>query len=47
MEGDDDDDESVPDYLSALEELKMIVAEVKVRFKNEVLKPNGVTLDSM
>jgi len=34
-------------YKRALAELKKIVAEVKGKFKDEVLKPNGITLDQM
>ena len=35
------------EYQDALDELVVIIEEVQERFKNEVLKPNGITLDQM
>ena len=35
------------DYKQALKELKLIVKKVKERFQNEVLIPNGKTLDQL
>ena len=41
------EDIQMKEYHDALDELKLIIEEVQERFKNEVLKPNGITLDQM